>query len=560
MSNLSDFFKKIFRKNTIHVETKEEYEAHGSTARKIRNSVKHFKAFSITALIMFSLVFYYITLFPVNIKSLQFDSYLIIFITLLAFIFFVDSFVDAKSKKTYKFLAKTAGFLVVLIFVSNIYSSPIFHSGKYANMIVRETSDFAKDFPEADFNTLPVVDRDTAVKLGAREMGQMGELVSQYDIDETYSQINVAGRPVRITPLVYADFVKWFINRKNGIPYYIKIDMVSQYSNLVKPEKPIMYSMSDKFGRNLYRHVRFRYPTAIIGDINFELDDDGTPYFICPALEPTIGLFGASDVKYVITVNATTGETAKYPPGEVPTWVDRVYPPSLIIDQLYNNGQYQKGFINSKIKQDGVTVPTNGYNYITKGDDIYLYTGITSVLQDESNVGFVFVNTRTKETFFYPVSSAEEFSVMESAAGTVQEKGYTATFPILINIGGRPTYFMALKDAAKLTKMYSLVDAQSYQKVAVGYTIDETVSRYMKITTDLETTAKKNEEKVIKVSDIQPVVIDGNTIYYITTQNDDVIYTCTIEVSPALPFVKSGDLLSIKGAKKSNVFVIHEIN
>jgi hypothetical protein len=446
--------------------------------------------------------------------------------------------------------------IIAALVLSNLYSSPILQAKKYAMLIKKQEGVFETDVKSADFNKLPVVDRDMAIKLGARKMGEMGTLVSQYDIDETYSQICVKGKPLRVTPLVYADTIKWFLNKSNGIPYYINIDMVTQNSTLVKLSSPIKYSLSDKFSRNLYRHIRFGYPTAIISQINFEIDEDGKPYFIASVVEPTIGILGGEDVKAVIVVDASTGEMKKYNTDEVPTWIDRVYPAELIIKQLTDNGQYERGFINSKVKQEGVTKPTEGYNYITMGEDIYLYTGITSVLSDESNIGFVFVNMRTKETKFYPVSSAEEFSVMESAAGAVQEKAYKATFPILINLYNRPTYFMALKDDAKLTKMYSLVDAQSYQKVAVGNTIQETVDNYRKITTDIAIESTDIISKEIVVEDVKSVVVDGNTVFYIKVQGEDKIYTAPIDVDATLAFVKQGDILKVLGNDAESTFII----
>ena len=228
----------------------------------------------------------------------------------------------------------------------------------------------------------------------------------------------------------------------------------------------------------------------------------------------------------------------------------------MIITQLDDNGRYAKGFINSKIKQDGVTKTTDGYNYITIDDDIYLYTGITSVLSDESNIGFVFVNMRTKQTKFYPLSSAEEFSVMDSASGAVQEKGYKATFPILINIYNRPTYFMALKDKAELTKMFSLVDAQNYQKVSVGNTIEQTLENYKKITSDIAIESLQSSEKSIVIEDLQNVVLNGNTVYYIKAKDDDKIYSVSIDINPKLAFVKIGDTLNISGNESENLFII----
>ena len=518
--------------------------------------LKNFKKITITLLIVFVAISYYVLLVPINLRSAQFYSYILFILCLLTFIFFIDSLFNKKSGIIYKTSIKLIVIIIAALVLSNLYSSPILQAKKYAMLIKKQEGVFETDVKSADFNKLPVVDRDMAIKLGARKMGEMGTLVSQYDIDETYSQICVKGKPLRVTPLVYADTIKWFLNKSNGIPYYINIDMVTQNSTLVKLSSPIKYSLSDKFSRNLYRHIRFGYPTAIISQINFEIDEDGKPYFIASVVEPTIGILGGEDVKAVIVVDASTGEMKKYNTDEVPTWIDRVYPAELIIKQLTDNGQYERGFINSKVKQEGVTKPTEGYNYITMGEDIYLYTGITSVLSDESNIGFVFVNMRTKETKFYPVSSAEEFSVMESAAGAVQEKAYKATFPILINLYNRPTYFMALKDDAKLTKMYSLVDAQSYQKVAVGNTIQETVDNYRKITTDIAIESTDIISKEIVVEDVKSVVVDGNTVFYIKVEGENKIYTAPIDVDATLAFVKQGDILNVLGNDAESTFIV----
>ena len=547
--------KKVFSFFKNANETKERKFVEVGNNKFLRN----FKKITLTLYVLLLIISYYIALVPINLKSVEFYGYATVMLFVLAFIFFIDSFFNEKSRLIYKTLLKISIAMIVITALSNLYSSPILQSKRYASLIKKQTSVFEEDIKQADFTKLPVVDRDTAIKLGARKMGEMGDLVSQYNIDETYSQIALGEKPVRVTPLVYADFVKWFLNKDKGIPYYIKIDMVTQNASLVKLDEPIMYSMSDKFSRNLYRHIRFSYPTAIIDDINFETDDEGKPYFIATAVEPTIGLFGAPDTKYIIIVDAHSGKMEKYKTGNVPEWVDRVYPANMIITQLDDNGKFERGFLNSKIKQEGVTKTTDGYNYLISGSDISLYTGITSVLADESNIGFVIVNMRTKETKFYPVSSAEEFSVMDSAKGAVQEKGYDATFPLLINVYNRPTYFMSLKDKASLIKMYSLVDAQNYQKVAVGNTVEETVENYQKITSDIMNNVGASSEKTIVIEDIQSVVIDSNTLYYIKAKDEEKILSASINVDPRLAFIKAGDTIEVSGSDMGSVFVITKL-
>ena len=116
--------------------------------------------------------------------------------------------------------------------------------------------------------------------------------------------------------------------------------------------------------------------------------------------------------KRQVLVNAVTGESQYYE--EVPTWVDRLYSAELIMQQYDYHGQYQNGFLNSIFGQKGVTVTTSGYNYIAMNDDVYVYTGITSVGGDQSNVGFILTNQRTKETKYYPCACLLYTSVLLS--------------------------------------------------------------------------------------------------------------------------------------------------
>ena len=241
-----------------------------------------------------------------------------------------------------------------------------------------------------------------------------------------------------------------------------------------------------------------------------------------------------------------------------PKWVDRIYDAEEIINQLNWNGGLQSGFFNFLFTQKGVLQTTEGYNYLAIDDDVYLYTGMTSVGTDESNVGFVLVNLRTKETKFYTMSSAEEFSAMESAEGAVQEKGYKSTFPILLNIDTKPTYFMSLKDEAGLVKLYALVDAQNYQKVSIGTTVNNVVTTHIgrdingpQVEEDKETREILNA--IGKVVNIESVVIDGNTHYYIILDNSENVFIANINVSEKLPFIKIGEEIKVEYYEKGGL-------
>ena len=246
-----------------------------------------------------------------------------------------------------------------------------------------------------------MLDADSAQRLGSRKLGELADMVSQFEILPTYTQINYQGRPVRVTSLAYGDIIKWFTNRSEGLPAYLIIDMVTQEAEVVRLSEGMKYTTAEHFGRNLYRHLRFHFPTMMFAQPVFEIDDEGTPYWVCSRVVKTIGLFGGTDIQGAVLVNAITGESTYYAYEDVPSWVDRVYASDLIMQQYDYYGLYQNGFLNSIFGQRDVTQTTEGYNYIAINDDVYMYTGVTSVTSDQSNIGFLLSNQRTKETFFY---------------------------------------------------------------------------------------------------------------------------------------------------------------
>lgn len=455
--------------------------------------------------------------------------------------------------------------LLILLLVFNLSSAKLFQSKKYSKLLTVEDGDFQGNIAEINFTDIPTVDKQTASRLGSKKMGEIAELVSQFEVDQDYVQINYQGRPVRVTPLRYGDIIKWFNNRSEGLPRLIRVDMIDSSVELQKLPSGMKYSNAEPLLRNIKRHLRFKYPFDIMDEPLMEVDDEGIPYWITPVLKPTVGWFGGLDVKEVILCNALTGEATKYKIGEIPTWIDRVYSANLILNHIDYYGKYQSGFFNSFIGQKGVLQATALYNYLAIDDDVYLYTGITSVsTEDNSNLGFVLVNLRTKQTNFYAIPSADESSAMRSAEGAVQEKGYTATVPILLNINGRPSYCMALKDQAQLVKMYALVDAQNYQTTGVGPSIKEAIQNYdISQSSRLINEPDSDEEKLIassfqgKITDISSVTIDGNTYYYFMLESDKAetdqvdqyyesqVFSAPVYLAAELAFLGSGDQVKI---------------
>ncbi len=439
------------------------------------------------------------------------------------------------------------GILVVFTLVASVLGLKIFNASRYRDLITITDGDFSADVAELNMSQIPVVDKDTASRLGSKKLGEMTDLVSQFEIQENYTQINYKGTPYRVTPLAYADPVKWLFNQRKGLAAYIAVDMVNQNTDLVWLDSGMKYSTSEYFFRNIYRYIRFRYPTRIFETVSFEIDDEGTPYWVAPTINYRIGWWNGPDIGGAVLVNAITGESAWYAKENVPQWIDQLYDSNLIMEQLDDNGRFQNGYFNSIFGQRGVRRTTYGYNYLAIDDDVWLYTGMSSVTSDESNIGFVLVNLRTKETKFYAVPGATELSAMDSARGQVQHLNYSATFPLLLNISDRPAYFISLKDAAGLVKMYAFVDVAQYQIVGTGQTIDEARKNYRQaLNLEGEETGEPKETKEVSgiIREIESAVVSGNTCYYFTVEGSDDVYTASISVSEKLPFLKAGDSVS----------------
>lgn len=450
---------------------------------------------------------------------------------------------------------KALGILLLVVFavylVGSVLSSPIVNAGKYQKLMTIEERDFTDDIKEVDYNTIPLLDKNSAALLGNRKMGSLVDMVSQFEVSDDYTQINYQGKPVRVTPLSYASPIKWLTNHRNGIPAYILIDMATQDTQCVKLQEGIKYSKSEYFNHYLYRHLRFRYPTYIFDDqIFFEIDEEGTPYWVCPVKKFNIGLFGGQTVGSVVLCNAVTGECVEYDVTDVPQWIDKVYSAELLI-QLYDySGILKHGFWNSVLGQKDCLQSTNGYNYIALDDDVWVYSGVTSVSGDQSNVGFVLMNQRTMETRFYKVEGAIEDSAMSSAEGQVQNLGYVATFPLLLNIADEPTYFMALKDGAGLVKKYAMVNVQKYQWVAIGDTIQECEKNYSALLSTngiVGQNADAEKEITGRITAIAPVVLSGTTHYYICLEGTNDIFDVNMEDESLIGIIrcKEGDRIRI---------------
>ena len=521
---------------------------------------------------------------PINIHSTDTWMFVAVFILLPLFLVFWSrshSYKEGTAKveanpgkaKAFKFASYVPVAVAVLGVLGAVMSLSIFpgNAEKYATVLQTTEDNFAQDIKEVNYSEIPVIDRDSAVLLGNREMGSIPEYVSQFEISPLYSQINYQSSPVRVSPLGYADLFKWFTNREAGIPAYALVNMTTQDAEIVRLEdNPIHYSESEPLVRNIDRHVQLSYPFYMFDQKSFEIDDEGHPWWICPVQSRTIGLFGGTTIQRVVMVDATTGETQDLAIEDVPQWVDHAYPTDLLLEQYNWSGKYKDGWLNSVFGQKNVVQTTPGtdgnlgYNYIAKDDDVWVYTGVTSATADNSIVGFVLINQRTAESHFYSVSGATEDSAMQSAEGQVQNLRYQATFPLLINVSGQPTYFMALKDDAGLVKQFAMLDIQRYQNVAVGNTVAECQKAYQALLATNGVLAESGVdtgavEKQGTIAHIAQAVVEGNSHFYVKLDDGSAIYDFALPGLIEIVGYKEGDAITFTYVEAEPTNPVEEI-
>ncbi len=522
---------------------------------------------------------YYVTLPPLSIYSGSFWTFLL-FIDAVIFVSYyvigiitgkvfaeavhtstgsinIKTNVDGKKSKFIKvqFILTAAALLFVL--VGSVLSSEIFRAKTYSSLITVTDEDFAAGVAETEYvSDIALMDTASARIIGARTLGTLSDLVSQYNVSNDYTQIALrtansdTAKPYKVAPLEYASFFKWLVNSGAGIPGYVKVDTVGFNAEFVRLQGDfIKYSPSAYFGKDLMRALRFACPTAIFGSVSFEIDDNGHPYWVASVMGPNAGLFGAMDVKYVVTLDACTGEVTKYLPKESPDWIDIVYYGSLICQKYDWYGMLRGGYINSAFSQTNCVVTTDDFGYKIIGNDVYIFTGVTSTSNDEANIGFILANSRTGEYKFFSVPGAEEYSAMSAAEGSVQQYRYQASFPSLINVGGEATYIMVLKDASGIVKMYSMVNVRNYNIVVTSTTQEDTFQKYKAALaaggTKVDSSTLVTEE--ITVSEIIYVTADGNTVVYLKSPSG--IFRMAFDES--VLFISEGDRITVAYTTKN---------
>ena len=497
----------------------------------------------------------YVTLPAYNIHDTAFIMLVVFYLFIFGMVYFVFSYqIDFIVK-----LCIGLGFaLIAFTLLFSFLSSEMLNAGRYRDQIqITSSNEFNAQFDAIQLEKIPLVDQNTAQQLGDKQIGRVQGLGSQFDINDEYILINQKDNVYRVSPLEYQDSIKWFQNREKGIPGYVRVNVTDASDvRLIELSEGIKYAPSAFLSEDLMRHVRFKYRTEIFDATSFEIDDEDNPFYVISVIEPEIGWFGGWDTSSVITVDAVNGDMQKYAIEEMPAWVDRAQSARIAWYQIDNWGYYVNGWINTLFGQKDMIQTTDGFNYVSIDGQTHIFSGLTSVGADRSIVGFALINLRTKEASYIQIGGADELSAMNSATGQVQHLNYESTFPVLLNVDGFPTYFMALKDYEGLVKLYAMVSVQDYALVGVGASVEEARLTYLNQLkeggqiVDLPIDAFSAEGIVL---DIKEVVLDGTSVYYLMLEGQSGLFIVSSKTSVEASFTKIGDNVALSYQKRSDL-------
>lgn len=518
------------------------------------------KIFSVIFLFFFGFFLFYNNLPVINYGFTGF-AFILLLLLVIGILFSVGLTISQQTKQV-KIVSKPNKILFVLTGVLLVYcialpfvtSLKMFRSDSYQKLIgeVKNGQKITNHIAPISIDKIRVVDEELAHLLGEKILGSQPALGSQVELGDFCIQ-KVNNNLYWVAPLLHSGFLKWF-NNQEGTAGYVMVSATNERDvKLVQSvggkNIKIKYQQGAYFQSDIHRHVYFNGNATVgLADFSFEIDDAGNPFWIVTKYAKKIG-FSGKDAVGVVVVDAQSGAITEYVIGKTPKWVDRIQPLDFIENQLNDYGKYVHGYWNFS-NQDKLQI-TEGMTLVYgKDNKSYWYTGLTSVGKEESAVGFVLVDTRTKETTFYKQSGATEYAAQSSAQGKVQEKGYKASLPIPYNINNIPTYVMTLKDNGGLVKMFAMVAISDYTIVGVGNTMRETLTSFKNVYNMADNKINPNSvsnKKSLKsvVTRIQNDVKNGNSFYYFKVKDYPNIFVGSSQISNQLPVTIVGDSINI---------------
>lgn len=456
------------------------------------------------------------------------------------------------SKPSFKKIGKAGAVIsllaVVAILGSYVVSFSAFNWETKKNMLQVEESVFDKSVSNVDMSNLVILDETDAIKFSEKLITEKDPaLGSIFNISEDYGTLSVVeGKPYWIFPLEHSGFFKWMGHKT--APGYIQVNATDGSSKFV--EKPFEYAPSSYFGKDLKRYVYTKFPSIGLTDYSFEVDDKGNPKWVITAYTHKTGVTGTQVLGSVI-VDASTGETLFHELGKQPLWVDRVYSLDIFEEQLEDWGKYANGWWNPS--DTGKLKNTEGFGYVFNDGNIYFYTGVTSYGGDEATTGFMIFNPRNGQAKYNRISGSTENKSVGLMEELVQNAGYTAKYPYLLNINGEATFFSTLKGNSNNIVGYAFASVQNYRAVAWGQTLKEAQTNYARalIREGSSTNAigAQTDQTLTVKGEISRVGITSEGYYLVKILGREELFMVSSEQFPLVALSHEKDVITIQYLK-----------
>ncbi|MDY2880676.1 MAG: hypothetical protein SOT34_07055 [Candidatus Borkfalkiaceae bacterium] len=433
------------------------------------------------------------------------------------------------------------------------FSSPLFMANDYRALIqVNDGARFEDSVENYTTMQIPVVDKALAEKLGDKKLGN-DNYGSQYHVGE-YVMINYSENLYWIAPIEFNGFFPW-VNRKVS-PGYVLVN-ANDASDVSIRFCELHYLDSAYLWRDLNRNDYLAYPARLReGNPHLELDEEGNPRFVETVYTNRFALVNGLDAIGVIVTDPVSGRAEYYDTADAPVWIDHIQSEDVVIDQLNYWGRYVNGFMNSVFAKKDVLEVSTGINYVYSNGQMYMQTGMTSAGSDESIVGVMMVDMRTKQARFSRVGGATEYAASQSAIGAEQDMRFSSSDPIMINVDGVPTYFMMLKDNEGLVKRYAYVNVEDYTVVKTAPTRTSALELYKNAVfgtqQDGEEFTVREIEKIGEYAYIRFEPKEGTDV-------GNHVFRVAIDVNFEIAFLSAGDKVKIRYTFENQHYIINSL-
>jgi hypothetical protein len=352
-----------------------------------------------------------------------------------------------------------------------------------------------------------------------------------------------------------------FVNLSNPqTPGFVVVDaedpqaIPKLYTDNVQRNSSIKILPGALLNQDLERHVYLNgYTYGRLLDPTLELDDNFHPYWTISLMQPIRGYVGDT-LTEVLLIDAHTGVITRYKPSEVPAWIDRVMPADTITQYLEWWGLYHDApwFNPSGLGQQKPALePELLYNSID--EPVWLIPMTSSASTDNSSTGVVLYNTHKNEANFYPLTGLGiGDNVMKTFSSTrANIRNYKVASIQLYQIEETPTWvaiFVQPTNSGDIFQAVGIVDARQLNGSNVQFetTLSQALISYRQWLSQNSGGAPTGGPQVVtgKVLRISSVTQANSTVYYIQIEGQSVIFTANLTLSPKLPLVQPGDLVT----------------